>query len=149
MSKLYRAAERPDASTGAHFTDEVESACAYLDNSGFGGSRLFEYEVDVELGDAGVADARDLRPRAAKEKLAAALGVADPREQAEEWQADGYDWVFQVLENDPSVEPSLRANGYEWIVFNDDYPEGATTWKLLGDEIEASGELDPADSCDL
>src|SRR5690606_20628870 len=43
---LYRAADNPEAESGAHFSEREEDARAYMDNPGFGGANLYRFEVD-------------------------------------------------------------------------------------------------------
>lgn len=129
---LYRAADDGATWQGAHFSEDEDDARAYLDDPGFGGERLFEYEVSID--ESTVVEATG---RHAREVLAEAARYDDPDEQARAWNDDSLSFVFQVLENRAAVERRLRDAGFLWVVYEDDYPEGAITWKWIGPTSEA------------
>lgn len=123
---LWRAADHPIVSPGAHLSENREDAEQYLDNPGFGGHTLLQCVVSVNpeavLNVTGGPSKRTL------EKVADAISA--DAEAVTRWWGSGFNWVFQLLEN-TNVESDLRTAGFEWIVFSDDFPEGSTTWKYL------------------
>ncbi|GIV50739.1 MAG: hypothetical protein KatS3mg038_1260 [Candidatus Kapaibacterium sp.] len=123
------------------------SAEAYLDNPGFGGPRLYCVEVEPR-------DVLDCTGRDALRRLAAAYVRAADADDLDElrslcWDRAEYlgrepderdmvdelvdrwagEMVFQILENKTGVLDAL-ARHYDWIVYEDDYPEGCVTWLL-------------------
>lgn len=124
--KLYRAtADQTDAETipaGTCWTPEEETAEAYTDNPGFGGEHIVSIEVDMDG-----ARVLDVRGRNARDlsALASALGM-----EASDWRDDGLDSVFAVLENRRKVAAAV-AELADWIIYSDDFPENATTYRKL------------------
>jgi hypothetical protein len=109
-----------DVPVGSCWSPDRSTAESYLDNPGFGGGVLVSAEVkSVRVLDVRGNSARDLRP------LAAAVGG-----DAQSWRDDGLDSVFAVLENRSSVARAV-ASMADWVVYLDDYPENATTWRRM------------------
>ena len=150
-TRLYRATSSPAVWHGGHLTERREDAVAYTDNPGFGGARVYAYDVDPSH----ALDARrGLRPLAAAWLAAVSAMDEDDRDRATRgyepeddeatgltardvvaaWRRDGYEHVFQVLERVRGVEDALIGHGHKWIKFEDDFPEGSVTWKHLGDD---------------
>ena len=139
MIILYRASEDSAAHGGACFGVDRELVSAYLANAGFGGCRLYRYEVEP----CRVAEAGD-REQLAELYLAALPANERPdvaaNELARDWLDSGLQHVFHVLEARPGVAEGLAAAGYDWVVYPDDYPVGLETWRYLGAK-QLQGEL--------
>lgn len=136
MKTLYRAADQSTARQGACFTSSQADAEAYLDNPGFGGATLYSVEIDPRFRLECLGRRNGLQELA--EDLFETLGgdheSADDLRQS--WVDAGLTRVFQVIENRPAVKRAVAAS-YDWLVYEDDYPEGCETWMYLGDgEIE-------------
>ncbi|GIV52035.1 MAG: hypothetical protein KatS3mg038_2556 [Candidatus Kapaibacterium sp.] len=146
---LWRAAHNSRIFRGACFAARREDAEAYQDNPGFGGPRLFVLEVEPRdvLDCTGPEALRRLATayvRAADEDVrdelrslcwdrAEYLGrEPDERDMVDElvdrWAGD---MVFHVLEDEDGVLDVL-ARQFNWIVYEDDYPEGCITWLYTG-----------------
>ncbi|GIV50914.1 MAG: hypothetical protein KatS3mg038_1435 [Candidatus Kapaibacterium sp.] len=146
---LWRAAHNSRIFRGACFAARREDAEAYQDNPGFGGPRLYCVEVDPR-------DVLDCTGRDALRRLAAAYVRAADADDLDElrslcWERAEYlgrepteadmvaeladrwagEMVFQILENKTGVLDAL-ARHYDWIVYEDDYPEGCVTWLYTG-----------------
>lgn len=123
---LFRATSNTsDAETipsGSCWSPDRETAEAYTDNQGFGGSEIVSVDLDlsgVRVLDVRGRSARDLAP------LARALDL-----DAQDWRDDGLDSVFSVIENRRSVREAINEMA-DWIIYSDDYPENATTYRKL------------------
>jgi len=165
---LYRATTDPEARNGAHFTEKEKDAFAYTKNPGFGGPRVFQYDIDVgkhldaEHARDGLEDLADAYlDNLSKDELED-LEVKIPRESydyydedeepprpppleardvVEKWRDWGYSHVFHVLENARDVE-EVVSRKYDWISYEDDFPLGSITWKNLSRAtIKPSREL--------
>jgi hypothetical protein len=133
---LYRAAGAPPY-TGKRSSWTPSRACAeaYLDNPGFGGHFLYRTETDA-------SHVLDLRGQKAWRRLAEEL--LDDEEYVEKSQHSsahelssdlrgGYAYVYQTWETESAIWDAL-ARGYDWIVYDDDYPAGCETWCYLGND---------------
>jgi hypothetical protein len=118
---LYRAAEDDFVTSGNSFTTEEDTAKAYRDNPGFGGSNL--YKVEIEVND--VADLYDSDDPF--EALSEVLG--EPIYPAEYQHHFG-----RVIPDSQEIQDALAAKGYQWVQFKDDFPEGATTLMPIGSD---------------
>lgn len=126
-TKLYRAADYAEVRVGHSFSDQRETAEAYLDNPGFGGKSL--HRTDVNLNHVlDLSDSDDLW-----RDLSEASGIdIDP---------ENHQYHFQrVLPTRDDICEALAENGYHWVKFQDDFPEGATT--LIPVSQEAADEAD-------
>lgn len=108
---------------------------AYTDNPGFGGPHIRAVRADT----SNTLDLGDIHSIDGKEKLAEALGYEDPEEVAMDWHDSGYRYPW---EEDSSVRKKLRASGYEFISYEDDYPDGAITYVPLHDFEAISADED-------
>lgn len=118
MTTIYRAC---DGYTGAKscWSPDRETASAYTDNQGFGGSQIVEMVADGKV--------LDLRTRHPLVALAEAIGADDPREQAQDWMDRGLTRVYEVWEDRGNVWDALQE--YDWIIHDQEtYPDGATTY---------------------
>jgi hypothetical protein len=117
---LYRAADSDYLSDVASFAAELDSACAYLDNPGFGGRTL--YSATIEYSDESVLDIRDERDDSQVEAVLAAID--SDREPC--------GCSVDVLLAEPRTVDALTACGYRWVRLLDSYPAGSETWTWLG-----------------
>lgn len=135
---LYRAAAETDPYFGREscWSPERETAEAYWDNGPFGGPVV--YSATVEIDEARVLDLTGIPSAKIARRLATVLGLrGDERDAAEgRWGQQPKAWA--PWETVASLCDAL-AERYDWIVYEDDYPEGAVTWCYLGsDDIEAA-----------
>ncbi|GIV50238.1 MAG: hypothetical protein KatS3mg038_2201 [Candidatus Kapaibacterium sp.] len=147
--KLWRAAHNSRVFRGACFAQDRRDAEAYLDNPGFGGPRLFCVEVQPThvldcTGRDGLRRLAAAYVRAADDDTlddlrslcwdrAQACGRNPDEidlidELADRWAGE---MVFHVLEDEHGVLDALCRH-YDWIVYEDDYPEGCITWLYTG-----------------
>ena len=120
---IYRAHSKDDLGTihaWSCWADELETAEAYTDNPGFGG--LLIRSTDV------VGDVLDVNPESPSglAELAEALGMDadDAQDAGDRWFSIGsrYPW-----EDSRELRQLLEASAYNWLRYEDDYPEGAIT----------------------
>jgi hypothetical protein len=137
---LYRAADDIGSyACGACFSPDRETAEAYLDNPGFGGDKVLTTRVDVDtervlsLVDGyynGLPYGR--QSKRAWRDLADALGLdADDNDVIEALIDEGETYVHGVIDS-RKRRAQLHAAGYDWVVYQDSYPDGAITWVYLG-----------------
>jgi|WetSurMetagenome_2_1015567.scaffolds.fasta_scaffold25059_6 hypothetical protein len=122
---LYRASDDDDVSQGTSFAEDVDAARAYLDNPGFGGSTLWQCQVVVD--DDKVLDLRD----ESVADVARSVGMSDP----------GAITVDAWL---PRTQQALDALSLvaDWALVDESFPEGTTTWILLGGEEPEMTEME-------
>lgn len=148
MKTLYRAASRPIAAAGAHFAPSKATALAYTMNPGFGGPRVYRYEIDPKYHLDLFKIAQREGSRAALETLAEKLEYDNPYEMMLKWTGRGLYRMFQVFENDGEAVRRAKTN-YDWISFEDDFPPGAETWRYFGDaKLEGESVSTPASQLD-
>ncbi len=152
--RLYRATTDPVARVDAHFSEDVEDAAAYTDNQGFGGPRLLAYDVQPRT----PLHAHSLQDLAEAYVAALDEGERDtlkwgpfkgddvtPELVADYWGQAGFYHVFQVLENASDVHTIIQRD-HDWVMFRDDFPEDAKTWRYLkGPPFKPVEELVPED----
>jgi hypothetical protein len=143
MVTLYRAASRPLARKGTHFSPSQDVAIAYQNNPGFGGSSLYRYEVsdDYHL-DLYKTATRRGNPEALRFLAETLFEPLKVDAQLRDWKDAGYQFVFQVLENERSIARRL-AEDYDWVSYLDDFPAGAETWRYLGDALLEGTLVEP------
>lgn len=126
MTTLYRATKETecDVYPWSCWTEDLDTAEAYTEEGvGHGGTHI--REIDVELDN--VLDISGVkRPF---EELAEALGYEDPQRVAATWQMNS--WLYP-WEESQEVRSDLADSGYEWLRYDDDYPEGAVTVMRIG-----------------
>lgn len=133
--KLYRAAdaEQPYTGIGSCWAEDPEAAEAYTANPGFGGPQVWVADVEVDtdrvLDLVGVHDERRALARALYDDC-------DEAEDAyEDWRGSGYDYAYHVWQERRGVREML-SDRYDWIRYEDDYPDGAVTWvRLVGGAV--------------
>lgn len=122
MTTLYRATDTGYTGPGSCWSSDAETAQAYTDNPGFGGSAVVEMELPA---DARVLDVRG--PNGVDmAALAEALGYGEG--QAAEWRMSGYLYPW---EESSRVAARLAESGYDWLLYHDDYPEMAVTYRRI------------------
>lgn len=126
MTTLYRATSTGYQGRWSCWTPERETAAAYqLAGVGHGGASIVSMEVP---GGARVLDCRGRNGSTDWSILAEACRARDPQEMARRWSESG--WLYPHEESTQVSERLLRA-GYDWLVYHDDYPEGAVTYVRL------------------
>lgn len=117
---IYRAgdADEKGIKPWASFTPEKETAEAYLDNPGFGGSSLRAETV------AGVNDIYEMGRPSVKEfrKLAERIGLDS--DVGQDWFDNGWQYPW---EESSKVKRLIEDSGIDAIQYTDDFPAGATT----------------------
>lgn len=122
---LYRATEQDETEVypGSCWSEDLETARAYTEEGvGHGGANVRSIEADTEK-TLDITTSKG-RPEAGFRELAEALGYEDPDHVARQWHDNG--WLYP-WEESKSVKRRLEESGYEWLRYNDDYPEGAVT----------------------
>lgn len=106
---------------GMCFCESREDAEEYTENQGFGGEHIREHEIAGAETILDIADSSTVKQFRA---LAEALGYEDAQEAAESWHANG--WLYP-WEESRKVSEQLKASGYDWLRYEDDYPEDCIT----------------------
>jgi hypothetical protein len=129
MTTIYRASDYCDARVGFSFSEDRETAEAYMSNPGFGGENI--YGVDVELD--GVLDLTEAADE--WDELSEAAGITiDPAQ---------YHYHFaRVLPTSDAICEALAANGYHWVRFNDDFPADAVTIIPVSEDAADAADSD-------
>lgn len=123
--RLWRAANDDHISDSASFAEDRETAEAYIDNGGFGGSTL--YYADVEP-----TDMLDLTGDDAMADLLAAI------DSDHDYGAIGVDELV------PRLAGKLCDAGYQWVRVNESYPAKTVTWIYVGGVCGDEPELEVA-----
>lgn len=115
---LWRAADDDYVTDAASFARNRADAETYFDNPGYGGSLLWQTQVQVDP---------DLVLNLYEEQdpvsfVAELLDVHHPGAIGIE------EWIPMTVE----VQEGLRDAGYEWVVVRDSFPQGAETWLWIG-----------------
>lgn len=103
----------------AAFSEEKDTAIAYLDNPGYGGEVLRSETAHVSESEVLTVDTRSRRGTV---KLAVAIGLGP--EEGERWFDDGWRYPW---EESSKVRSAIVTSGFKWLRYADDFPEGATT----------------------
>jgi len=119
--RLYRASPDDYVTRGTSFTEDAETARAYQDNPGFGGSEIYSTRINPK----NVLDLSDEEDQWTA--LSSAIG--------EEIEPSRYAYHFaRSLTADDSLTDKLAESGVDWIKFRDDFPEGSKTWIPVSDK---------------
>ena len=119
--RLYRASPDDYVTRGTSFAEDVETARAYQDNPGFGGSEIYSTRINPK----NVLDLSDEEDQWTA--LSSAIG--------EEIEPSRYAYHFaRSLTADDSLTDKLAESGVDWIKFRDDFPEGSITWIPVSDK---------------
>jgi hypothetical protein len=125
---LYRATE--PAESALHqwscWSEDEQTAEAYTEEGvGHGGSHVRSIDVDFgRMLDIAEGPGAPPATRGSFERLAEGLGYDDPERTAQAW-LDNI-WLYP-WEESRDVRERLEQSGYEWLRYDDDYPEGAVT----------------------
>lgn len=114
---LYRAADDDYIGDTASFARCREDAEAYLDNPGYGGSRLFRARVKIDM-----------------DRVLDLTTERDPLERVCEVIGTPSPGAIGAEEYVPRVSDRLASAGYEWVVVTDSYPADCETWIWIGGE---------------
>jgi hypothetical protein len=144
---LWRASDNTrDYASGSCFAADEEDAERYLDNPGFGGAHLFSIDIVVPRDRVlSLVDGRrngipyGLNARDAWRTVAEALGL----------DSDDSDVILDLIErsetyihgvfDSPRNRAKIHANGYDWAVYQDSWPDGMVTWVYLGERTQIDG----------
>ena len=135
--RLYRAAHSTHLPAFASFAAScgTDGATSYLDNTGFGGDTLYRVTLP-EPDDARVLDLLDSEdPGQAMREF---LRVAGWTEESIQnlWDSNSCECVGSLRGASSAARgafAAVAAQGYDWVVFYDSYPEGCVTWLALSD----------------
>ncbi len=146
--ELWRATDTPDDfGPYTYWTESLEDAEAYMEAGVGHGGPILLHVVIASLGDVLEVDSpRDVAK--AVEPYLCWVGYGPHRylAKASEFDADDdteavtvdelldiYDPVYpyNMWEDTPSVIFDVLADNWDWIVYEDDYPEGCVTWFSL------------------
>jgi hypothetical protein len=125
MITLYRAAEDDLVTDCASFAETLATARLYLDNPGFGGSRLWMCELDADA--VCVLDVTDADDPTGV--IADAIGAAHPG-------------AIGAEEYAPRVSYDLRDAGIEWVRVRESYPADTVTWIWVGGDDPEMTEIE-------
>lgn len=120
MTTLYRATEKGDYAMHpwSCWTEDRQVAEAYTEEGvGHGGSTVISIDADLD-------NLLDISGGRGFVELAEALGFDDPEQVARRWFDNG--WLYP-WEESAAVRKRLAESGYDWLRYDDDYPEGAVT----------------------
>lgn len=134
LTRIYRAHDKDfldEIHAWSSWSPEEETARAYTDNPGFGGPRV--RFLDVEL--KNVLDVNTHSERGFIE-LAKELGFS--RDYGERWW--GNNWRYP-WEHSEEIREALQESEFDWLRYEDDFPEGATTLVAIRDvELPEEGK---------
>ena len=143
---LYRASDNDtDYASGACFAADEDDAEKYLDNPGFGGEHLFSIEIDVprervlSLVDGkrdGIPHGRNARDAWSTVAEALGLDAEDPNVLLDLIE-DSETYIHGVFDS-PKNRAKIHANGYDWAVYQDSWPDGMVTWVYLGPKVRVN-----------
>lgn len=121
VKRIYRAHAGDDLAKIKAFTswaEDEETARAYtVKGIGHGGPNVRAVDVDV-------SNVLDITGNNQLLRLARALGHEDPYQIADDWRMSGYRYPW---EENRKVADSLRNSEFDWLRYEDDYPDGAIT----------------------
>lgn len=120
ISKVYRAGDATETGIKpfASYTEEIDTAKAYLDNPGFGGPTLREISIPDDLN---VFNMGEPSPANFK-KLAVALGFDS--DVGQDWFDNGWQYPW---EESSKVKNALADSEFDAVRYTDDFPVGAKT----------------------
>lgn len=132
---LYRAGDSAEVGVKpfSSWSEDKETAEAYLNNPGFGGKTLRTESVPMGQ----VLDA-DTTTRRGMSDLAEKLGFS--RSVGDEWFDNGWRYPW---EESKRVKEALQNSGFDAIRYVDDYPQGAKTVVPLKDAADLSKASEP------
>lgn len=126
---IYRAHDGRDDPYKIHryssWSPDWNTAKAYTDNPGFGGSHIRAAEVNLDK-------IIDVNPRSEKglRLLAQLAGYEHPDDVAIDWWNRNIQYPWEEIDG---IKKNLLKRGYDWIRYEDDFPEGSMTIVPLKD----------------
>lgn len=125
-TRLFRASDHEDVRPGFSFSGNHGDASHYLDNPGFGGSKMFSTHASLH----GLLDLTGSHPW---DDLSEAIG--------DEVRPERHQFHFpSTITASDKILDALRKKGHRWAKFIDDYPEGSTTYVPLSDDAAEEAE---------
>ena len=137
-TRLYRASDSGYAEDGQSFSEEISTANAYRDGAGFGGPNIFAYDVDTSKS-LRVDNIKDFARKVDSiltNEVKEWINNSGSNNTLDSWKDYGFGYTHDPLHNKwgPkgfSLQEELRNKGYDWLVFEDEFPANATTHWLL------------------
>lgn len=130
--RAHRGKESGPPKAWQSWAETEETAERYTEEGvGHGGQNLRTYPIN--LTDYDVLDV-DVDSKQGFERLASDLGYENAQEEAGRWWGNGWRYPW---EESAKVKARMEESGYDFIRYEDDYPDGAITVVPLRD-IEAS-----------
>lgn len=117
--KLYRAADDDVIVGSASFSEDLEAAELYMDNPGYGGSTLYQVEIDPD--DYRILDLTDCDDE--HQAVMDAVGI------------DQHPGAIGVDEWVPQIAHRLSED-YDFVRVRESYPADSITWIFLGDFLD-------------
>lgn len=114
--RLHRAANSDLILVGFSLAENLDDAEAYLDNPGFGGSKL--WVTDVSIDDGKVLDLAEEDD--CWTALSAVLGY--------DVEPSRHQFTVGRIFSDDDICEQLAELGYDWVRFTDDFPEDCITY---------------------
>ena len=137
-TRLYRASDSGYAEDGQSFSEEISTANAYRDGAGFGGPNIFAYDVDTSksLRVDGIKDFARKVDNILTDEVKEWINDRGSNNTLDSWKDYGFGYTHDPLHNKwgPkgfSLQEELRNKGYDWLVFEDEFPANAITHWLL------------------
>jgi len=137
-TRLYRASDSGYAEDGQSFSEEISTANAYRDGAGFGGPNIFAYDVDTSksLRVDGIKDFARKIDNIITDEVKEWINDRGSNNTLDSWKDYGFGYTHDPLHNKwgPkgfSLQEELRNKGYDWLVFEDEFPANAITHWLL------------------
>lgn len=129
---LWRAADDDIVVGSASFSTDRDAAKAYLDNPGFGGTRLWKAELEIDPNS--LLDLHDLDNDDALEKI---------NEIVEKKIKPGAIGIDELI---PRIADQLQDAGIEWVRVKESYPVETETYIFVGTDDPEMEEADDEDN---
>ena len=135
-TRLYRATDGASNFTevdiGTSWTESMEGAKAYTENSAFGGDKVFQVDIPTK----NILDLRTSTHNDREVLARAVLGEDATYGEIQDlvmgpWKH--WDNIYKIWETDHKIFDKLTDAGYEWVAYFDDFPDGMPTYVPLKD----------------
>lgn len=138
--RVYRASNHTATPAFTCFAMEREDAVEYMDNSGFGGARLYRCELPFDLSDSRVLNVSDLDGLTAQIREVLLAGGMPMEQVQAEIEANASECVGDLhacCSQTRLVRAAFAklAEQYDAVVFSDSFPAGCVTVMLLNEGV--------------
>lgn len=138
--RVYRASNHTATPAFTCFAMNQADAVAYMDNTGFGGARLYRCELPFSLSDSRVLNVSDLDGLTTQIRAVLLAGGMSDEQVQDEIDANASECVGDLhacCSQTRLVRAAFAklAEQYDAVVFSDSFPAGCTTVMLLVDGI--------------